>query len=114
VKARVLLDTYSYYEKSQDPSTPLHTVSKDETITVSAEEFDRGVNMVPQALAKASDTDARTADEPLQLPENLDEAKDDELRAVAKQLGHDVDDDTTRDELVGMVAAAPGYERPQV
>lgn len=114
VKARVLLDTYSWYEKFGDTSSRVNTASKDETITVSAEEFKRGQEMVPQALAKASDRDARTADQPLELPQDLADASDDELREFARQLGHDVDDDTSRDELTGMVAAAPGYERPQV
>lgn len=114
MKARVLLDTYSYHEKVNDPSTPTHTASKGDEISVSQEEFDRGKNMVPTALAKASDTEARTADQPLELPNDLADASDDELRDAARQLGHDVDDDTTRDELVGMVAASPGNERPQV
>lgn len=115
VKARVLLDTYSWYEKFGDTSSQVNTASKDETISVSAEEFKRGENMVPQALAKASDKDARTADQPLEIPKDLDEASEAELRDLAKQIGHDVNDDTTRDELVAMVAAAPGgHERPQV
>lgn len=114
VKARVLLDSYSWHEKCNDPSTPTLTASRDDVIDISSEEFKRGKNMVPTALAKASDKDARTAADPLPLPDDLDDASEDDLRAVATQLGHDVDDDTTRDELVGMVAAAPGYERPQV
>jgi hypothetical protein len=114
VQARVLLDSYDYYEECENPETPLHSASKGDVISVSKDEFDRGLNMVPQALAKASDKDARTADQPLDLPENLDEVDEAELRRLAKQVGHDVDDDTTRDELVAMVAAAPGKERPQV
>lgn len=114
VKARVLLDTYSWYEKCNDPTTTLHTASRDEVIDISSDEFKRGSDMVPTALAKSSDKDARAAADPLPLPDDLDDASEDDLRTVATQLGHDVTDDTTRDELVGMVAAAPGYERPQV
>lgn len=114
VKARVLLDTYSWYEKFGDTSSQVNTASKDETIDVSADEFKRGENMVPAGLAKASDKDARAADQPLEIPKDLDETSDPDLRALAKQIGHDVDDDTSRDELVAMVAGAPGHERPQV
>lgn len=112
VSAKVLLDTYSWYEKHGDTSSPVNSASKGDTIKVSREEFDRGASMVPTALAK--DKDAPVAGDAVELPRDLSEVKDADLRVMAEQFGHDVTDDTSRDELVAMVAAAPGHERPQV
>lgn len=113
VKARVLLDGYSWHDEFGNTDSPVHTASKGDEINVSQEEYDRAQDMVPRGLANASEDNPLAADDTPTIPSDLSELSDDELRTLAAQLRLNVDADATRDELVGAVAAAPGgYERP--
>lgn len=115
VSARVLVDLYSWHDEFGNTDSPVHTAEKGDTINVSQDEYDRAQEMVPRALAKASEKDARTPADPLEIPEDLSELSDKELLALAQQIGADVDADSPRDVLVAAVAAAPGgFERPSI
>jgi hypothetical protein len=119
VEARVLVDVYRWHDEFGDTDSPVHTWDRNDpanspdTITVSKEEFDRGQKL--GALAKASAKDARRVDETPQVPSDLNELSDQELRDLAFQVTGDDHSDDTREQLFGVVAAAPGgNERPQV
>jgi hypothetical protein len=115
VKARVLLDDYSWHEKCNDPTTPMHTASKGDEITVSQAEFGRAQKMVPVGLAKASDKDTPAVGDAPPVPSDLSELSDAELKAIASARGATDVGNMTRDELVGVVSASPGgNERPTV
>ena len=84
VDAVVLLDTYRWHDKSNDPTTPVNEADKGEKISVSAEEFKRGTEMTPPGLAKAGSKEAKAAasDEP-----------DDEEPELTKPDGTPAEDD---------------------
>lgn len=114
VKATVLLDTYSWYEKFGDTSSTVNIASRGDRINVSQQEMDRGRSMTPAGLAPASDEDPTFADQPVEIPKDLADVSDADLLALASRLGARVDSDTPRDVLVAAVVAAPGnFERPQ-
>lgn len=113
VEARVLVDLYRWHDEHGNPDSPVNEASKGDTVTVSQAEYDRAQEMKPVGLAKASDKTAPAASDPVEIPNDLSELSDKELLQLALQLRLDVDEKTSRDELVGAVAAAPGgYERP--
>lgn len=61
VDAVVLLDTYSWHDDHRDPTSPRNDAEKGDTITVSAEEFERAQAMSPQGLAKPRSDEAKAA-----------------------------------------------------
>lgn len=126
VKAVVLVDSYSWHEESNNPSSPRHDAPPlDETglnpsakgveIEVSAEEFERGSNMRPPALAKKGSDAAKHVNDAdaAELPRGqaVSDLSDSDLKAIAVARGVDVEG-KTRDELVGLVVGTPDAPRP--
>lgn len=115
VTATVLLDIYRWHDEHGNTDSPVNEANRGDTIKVSAAEFERSQTMRPVGLSKGESPDeSEFASSPREVPKDLSELKSAELKKVAAGLGLDVANLKTDDALRGAIAAAPGYERPQV